>query len=79
MLPEKCIFKRIRKGAYECGNILILRAHWLNERWDGKPEAFRKWKVYSEGSHIARRNLLNSFPSLKEAYQYVSTLRERQP
>ncbi len=68
---KKCVLKRIRKGAYECANFLVLHTSWIDEKWDGPQETFRSWRVYTAGSFIEKRVLLDSFASLRAAYDYV--------
>lgn len=79
MPREKCIFKLIRKGAYECGAYLIVRRSWISDRWDGPQQAFRKWRVYAEGSHIERQMMIDGFVSLKDACRHVERLMELRP
>ena len=67
----KCVFKCIRKGAYECGSFLVLQSPWLNEHWDGEEEKFLRWKVYRSGSMIEKRVLLDSFRTRREACAFV--------
>ncbi len=66
-----CVFKRIRKGAYQCTNFLVVRSPWLNERWDGPKERFNGWRVYRSGSYIERRVLEDAFPTRTAAFDYV--------
>jgi hypothetical protein len=68
---KKAIFKRIRRGAFECGGYLLVRTHWLNDRWDGDKNQFRPWKVYVEASRIERRILLDGFMTRTEAMRFV--------
>ncbi|MDQ2711957.1 MAG: hypothetical protein M3Y24_06940 [Acidobacteriota bacterium] len=65
------MFKRLRKGAYEYSNYLVVYTPWLNDKWDGPPDSFRGWKVYRAGSSIERRLLLDAFPNRHAAFTFV--------
>ena len=67
----KCVFKRIRKGAYQCMSFLVVRTHWLNERWDGPQDKFHEWQVYRSGSFIERRVLVDAFRDRRSAFAFV--------
>ena len=75
-----CVFKRIRKGAYEANGFLVVRSPWLNERWDGPRERFLPWKVFHSGSYIEKRVFLDGFLTRREAFAFVEQrLRANRP
>lgn len=69
---SKCVLKRIRKGAYECGAYLALYSRWVNEDWDGPPEAHRPWRVFKRASPLTRRAFLDSFKTRAEAHRFIA-------
>jgi hypothetical protein len=68
------ILKRLRKGAFECGDFLVIRRAWTSERWDGPRETFRRWTVFQAGSNIERRVLLDRFLTLDDARRFVERM-----
>ncbi len=68
---NKCVLKRIHKGAYECAGFLIQRIAWTNEKWDGPRDSYRGWKVYRRGSFIEKRVLVETLQTRRHAYDYV--------
>lgn len=68
----KCVLKRIRKGAYECGAYLVLYSRWVNEDWDGPSEMHRPWRVFRRASPLTRRALLDSFGTRAEAHRFIA-------
>ncbi len=75
MAPERfrCVLKRIRKGAYECGPYLVLYFRWINEKWDGPLESYRPWRVYLRASPLTPRAYLDSFKTRAEAHRFVTS------
>ena len=65
------VLKRIRKGAYECGDYLVVHVRWTNEKWDGPRDSYRGWQVYRAGSAIERRLLLDTFRTLADAHRFI--------
>jgi hypothetical protein len=68
---HRCVLKRIRKGAYECGPYLVLYCRWINEKWDGPLESYRPWRVYSRASPLTPRAFVDSFKKRGEAHRFV--------